>query len=159
MTISNRLPQDSVKGNNLYIRLGGRVIKHKAQAAVSNMLGTVIVNAAEGIMHQGVKIPLGVTAVNADYVLNYIEKNQDGRVIDEHEAGDNKLEIGPQATPYLIAPGIIFVKHGWSDAQFVAKPLERKEFLVPRNPNIHITEDEDIVIGSTPHIRGKDPRT
>lgn len=157
MFSSNKPAQDSIKGSDLYVKLGKRVIKHRSQASTSNTLGTVIVNAAEGMMHQSVKIPLGVTSVNGEYVLNYIKTNLDGRVIDDHETGDNSLEIGPQATPYLIAPGVIFVKHGWSDARFDGKPLERKEFLVPRNPNIHITDTEDIVINSTPYKRERDP--
>ena len=148
-----------VKENDLYVKLGNSVIRHSHQATTTNTLGTVIVNAAEGMMHQSVKLPLGVTAVNQQYVLNYLENNQDGRLISEHEAGDNALKVGPRATPYLIAPGVILVVHNGFGLTFDGKPMERKEFPIPQNPNIHITESEDIVIDANPRTRERSPRS
>ena len=153
----------SIRGNiirdEMYVQLGGDVIRHSGQATTTTALGTVIVNAAEGIMYQTVQLPIGVTSVNKDYILNYLENHPDGRLVEEHTAGNNNLKVGRQATPYLIAPGVILVEHSGFCLKFDGKPMERKEFPIPQNPNIHITEREDIVIDANPHTRGRDPRS
>ena len=139
--------------------MGGTAIRDRGQATTTNTLGTVIVNAAEGMMHQSIRLPLGVTSVNKDYVLDYIKNNQNGRLVADHEPGDNSVKIGPRATPYLIAPGVVLVEHNEFGLKFDGKPMPNKEFSIPRNSGIHITDAEEIIIDTASPVRGRGPRS
>jgi hypothetical protein len=149
----------AVKYDDLYVQLGGRAIRHRGQATTRNTLGTVIVNASEGMMTQTVRLPLGVTSVNKDYVLDYIKDRATGRSVCEHQVGDNSVTIGPRATPYLIAPGVVLVEHNEMGLKFDGKPMPNKEFSIPRNSGIHITEAEEIIMETASPVRGRGARS
>ena len=149
----------TIKYDDLYIQLGGRAIRDRGQATTTNALGTVIVNAAEGMVYQNIMLPLGVISVNKDYILNYIKNTDNGRAIAPHESGDNSVRIGPRATPYLIAPGIVLVEHNEFGLKFDGKPMPSKEFSIPRNSGIHITDAEEIVMDPVSPAKGRGSRS
>ncbi|MGN0919775.1 MAG: hypothetical protein ACI4OR_03345 [Alphaproteobacteria bacterium] len=158
MTLKDTLKNGmrTIKYDDLYIALGGTAIRDRGQATTTNTLGTVIVNAAEGMMIQNIKLPLGVASVNKVYILNELKNNNDARLIEDHKPDDNQLMVGPKATPYLVAPGIVLVEHNEFGLKFDGKPMPSKEFSIPRNPNIHITEDEEFIMENSSSVRGRE---